>query len=90
MTTFALSTVAWLAVGGLIGALHFFTLHWNVALLAAGRAPALALGLQLLRLALVGAALAGVAIEGGALPLLLAAAGILAARAVAVRRVARG
>ena len=50
-----------------------------------GRAPLLALALQLGRFALLAVALALIASRFGALPLLAAAAGILAARTVAVR-----
>ena len=76
---------AWLGGGALIGAFHFLTLRWNVTLLALGRAPLLAMALQLGRFALLAGVLTVIASRFGALPLLLATAGILAARTVAVR-----
>ena len=76
---------AWLSAGVLLGAFHFLTLRWNVTLLALGRAPFLTMALQLGRFALLAVVLAGIAAAFGALPLILAAAGILAARAAAVR-----
>lgn len=81
----ALQAGAWLSCGALIGTFHFLTLRWNVRLLALGRAPLLALAVQLGRFALLAGALAVIASRFGALPLLLAAAGILAARTAAVR-----
>jgi F1F0 ATPase subunit 2 len=76
---------AWLGTGALIGAFYFLSLHWNVRMLAFGRPLPLVLALQLGRYALVAGVLAAIASRFGALPLLLAAAGILAARAAAVR-----
>ncbi len=75
----------WFSGGALIGTLHFLTLRWNVSMLALGRAPLLAVALQLGRFALLAGVLAAIAVGFGALPLLLAAAGILAARMGAVR-----
>jgi F1F0 ATPase subunit 2 len=86
MTVSVLSSLAWLALGALIGGVHFISLGWNVRLLASGRPLALGLAVQLLRFVLTGAALAMLAIEAGAVPLLLAGAGIVAARIVAVRQ----
>ncbi len=82
---FALQAVAWLGCGALIGAGYFLMLRWNVRLFVRGRAPLLALALQLGRFALLAVALALIASRFGAVPLLGAAAGILAARTVAVR-----
>jgi F1F0 ATPase subunit 2 len=82
--TILLPLLAWFVLGLATGGLHFLTLRWNVQLLTSGRPLVLGLAAQLLRLALTGGALAVVAIEGGAIPLLIAGAGILAARAAAV------
>ena len=81
----ALRAGAWLAGGSLIGTFHFLTLRWNVRMLALGRAPLLAMALQLGRFALLAGVLAVIASRFGALPPLLATAGILAARTAAVR-----
>jgi F1F0 ATPase subunit 2 len=79
------SAGASLAAGALIGAFHFLTLRWNVRMLATGQSLPLALALQLVRLAVIAGALAVIAVHFGALPLLVAAAGVLAARTVIVR-----
>ena len=76
---------AWLGGGTLIGAFHFLTLRWNVAMLARGRAPLRALALALGRFTCVTCSLIVVAADFGALPLLLTAAGILGVRAAVVR-----
>jgi hypothetical protein len=76
---------AWLAIGTLIGALHFLTLQWNVSLLATGRVRLLAIAVQFGRLALVAGLLAVVAGHFGAFPLLLASTGILTARSAFLR-----
>ena len=81
----ALRVGAWLGGGALIGAFHFLTLRWNVRMLALGRAPLLAMALQLGRFALLASVLAVIASRFGALPLLLVTAGILAARTATVR-----
>ena len=55
MTSFHLTQHAWLALqagtwlgaGALIGALYFLALHWNVRMLALGRAPLLTMALVL-------------------------------------------
>jgi F1F0 ATPase subunit 2 len=73
-----------LAVGMLAGAWHFMSLRWNWPLFASGKAAA-ALALQLARFTLTGALLLMLA-HLGALALLAGMAGILLARAVAVRR----
>lgn len=82
---FAVIVCAWLSVGAALGALYFLTLRWNVHLFAAGRAPVLALALQLARFAAIAGVLAFVAAHFGALPLVVATAGILAARTVFLR-----
>jgi F1F0 ATPase subunit 2 len=78
---------AWLAAGAATGALYFLTLRWNVRMFAAARPPvlALALAVQLARFAAIAGVLAVVAVHFGALPLLVATAGILVARTVFLR-----
>ena len=98
MTSFHLAEHAWLTLqagtwlgaGALIGALYFLSLHWNVRMLALGRTPLLAtpllaMALVLGRFVLLAGVLAAIASRFGALPLLLAAAGILVVRTAAVR-----
>ncbi len=79
------SVGASLAAGALIGMFHFLTLRWNVRMFAAGQSLPLALALQLARFAVIAGALAVIASHFGALPLLVAAAGILATRTAIVR-----
>jgi F1F0 ATPase subunit 2 len=79
------SAGAWLVVGALIGALHFLTLRWNVAMLALDRPLPLVLAIALVRVALIAGALGVVAGRFGALPLIVATAGILAARTAVIR-----
>jgi F1F0 ATPase subunit 2 len=81
----ALQAATWLGAGALIGALNFLSLHWNVRMLALGRTPLLAMALVLGRFVLLAGVLAAIASRFGALPLLLAAAGILVVRTAAVR-----
>lgn len=76
---------AWLILGALVGAFHFLTLRWNVRMLAGGQALPLALAVQFGRFTLVAGALAAIAGHFGALPLLVAAAGVLAARTAVIR-----
>jgi F1F0 ATPase subunit 2 len=76
---------AWLAAGALIGVFHFMTLRWNVQMFAVGGSLVLASLSQLVRFALVACLLVVIARQFGALPLLAAAAGILAARSVVLR-----
>jgi hypothetical protein len=78
--------IAWLAAGAAIGTFFFLTLRWNVQMLAAGRPLLPVITIQLARLAGVGVLLAAIAIYFGALPLIAATAGILAARMALVRR----
>jgi F1F0 ATPase subunit 2 len=72
-----------LTVGTLAGAWHFMSLRWNGPLFAEGRAAA-ALALQVARFTLTGALLWMLA-HFGALALLAGLAGILLARAIAMR-----
>ena len=76
----------WLAAGTVIGAAHFLSLRWNLRMLAAGRSVLPAAAVQLARFAALGIALAVIVRTFGALPLLAATLGILAARTVIVRR----
>ena len=82
---FALGLGAWLVAGALIGAFQFLTLRLNVRMFTKGDSLLLALALQLARFAVVAAALTAVAIFYGALPLLVATAGILVMRTAVVR-----
>jgi F1F0 ATPase subunit 2 len=75
----------WLAVGAAIGVFHFMTLRWNVQMFAVGGSLLLASLSQLVRFALVACLLVVIASQFGALPLLAAAAGILAARSAVLR-----
>jgi hypothetical protein len=79
------STSAWIAFGALIGILHLLMLKWSVSRLVDGQSFVLAFAIQLVRFALIAAALAIVTCYFGALPLLVATAGILAVRTVIVR-----
>lgn len=85
LLTSGLAAGAWLGVGALMGALHFLTLHWTVRRLATGRAPALALVIQMVRLAVLAVVLAIIAHGFGAMALLIATAGVLTARAAVLR-----
>ena len=76
---------AWLMVGALIGAFHFLTLRWNVRMLAPGRPLPLVLAIALVRLAIIAGALGVVAGRFGALPLIVATAGIVAARTAVIK-----
>ncbi|MDE2007087.1 MAG: hypothetical protein KGI51_11005 [Rhodospirillales bacterium] len=79
---------AGLLLGLLGGGVLWATLLWNSRLYLRGGAPLGAIGVQALRLGLLGALLAGLAREGAA-PLLAGALGVLLARAVVLRRVRR-
>ena len=81
----ALSAGTWLAVGALLGALYFLTLRWNVRRFVAGQSLPLVLVNQLVRFAVIAGGLAIIAKQFGALPLLVATAGILTTRAAIVR-----
>ena len=91
MTVFYLSAhdlafaAGWLSAGMVFGACHFLTLRWNVGMLAAGRSLLPVMAVQLGRFAAIGIALAVIVIHFGALALLAATAGILAARTVVTR-----
>jgi F1F0 ATPase subunit 2 len=76
-----------LAAGAVLGAAHLASLWWSVVLLRDGR-PILGILAQALRFIALAAALAFIARHGAA-PLLAAAVGLLAARALLLRRFAR-
>lgn len=73
----------WAGIGFALGSLHFLGLRANAALFVRS-ALVRAAALQLLRLAATGAGLV-LAARHGALPLLLAALGLLLARRVVIR-----
>ena len=81
---FALFLAVFALFGLLLGAMHFSALAWNVRLLTHGRRLAPAFALPLLRLALVGGGFAFAASHGAG-ALLACLAGLLAARAMALR-----
>jgi N-ATPase, AtpR subunit len=90
MTATLVAAFLWPAFGMLVGMLYWLTLRWSVARLAAGRSIALPIALQLLRFAALGAVLAFVASRSGWAALLLSTAGLMLARAVALRPLGRG
>lgn len=81
----ALPLAVWLAAGAALGAAFFLSLRTTVTLYAGGGA-AKAIALHVGRLALAGAGFWFIATKG-ALPLLVALAGFLAARFVVTRAV---
>jgi F1F0 ATPase subunit 2 len=76
---------AWLGVGTVIGAFYFLSLRWNVRHLEVGRSLLLAFATQLVRFALTAVVLGVISSQYGALPLLIAAAGIMAVRSAVIR-----
>jgi len=74
-------------LGAALGAAHFLSLWWSVALIR-GRRAGLGVAVQALRFAALALALALVAREGPSL-LLAAAAGVLAVRLLLMRRYRR-
>jgi N-ATPase, AtpR subunit len=75
---------AWLAIGGLVGAFHFLTLRRSARMLATGSSLSVGLVLHLIRFPVIAGVLVLVA-QYGALPLLAAMLGILAARSAVLR-----
>ena len=75
------------AAGAILGAAHLASLWWSVVLLRDGR-PILGVLVQALRFVALALALAFIA-RYGAPPLLAAAFGVLAARALLLRRLER-
>jgi F1F0 ATPase subunit 2 len=85
LVLYVLGASVWLTIGVFMGAFHFLTLRWNVKMLTVGQSLTLALATQFIRFALIAGMLAAIAGHFGALPLLTATAGILAARTAAVQ-----
>jgi hypothetical protein len=81
-----LESGAWLAMGGLIGTFHFLTLRRSARMLAMGSSLSAGLVLHLIRFPITASALIVIA-RYGALPLLAATLGILAARTAVLRLV---
>ena len=81
-----LALAAHLVAGLGLGALHFGGLWWNVRLFARGGRASTTILLMIGRFILLGGVLVLASLEG-ALPLLLTALGILAARFVVLRSV---
>jgi F1F0 ATPase subunit 2 len=82
---YVLSARTWLTIGAAIGALHFLTLRWNARMFYVSRSLVLAFATQLARFALIAGMLGVIARHFGAIPLLIAAAGVLAARTMILR-----
>jgi hypothetical protein len=82
--TLLLESGACLAMGGLVGTFHFLTLRRSVRMLATGSALSAGLVLHMIRFPIIAGALIVIA-RYGALPLLAATIGILAARAAVLR-----
>ena len=76
-----------LAAGAILGAAHLASLWWSVILLRDGH-PVLGILAQALRFVVLAAGLAVIARHGAA-PLIAAAVGVLAARALLLRRLER-
>jgi F1F0 ATPase subunit 2 len=85
LSEMAMTAAIWLIVGTLIGGIHFLTLRWTADAVAHGRSIAAVLAVQLVRLLLVGVAMVIIVQSFGALALVSAAAGILAARSIVLR-----
>jgi hypothetical protein len=75
----------WLAVGIMIGTFHFLMLRQTMRLNAANRPLALPLIIHLARFAVIATALAVIARFFGAVPLVVATLGIVAARTAVLR-----
>ena len=82
-----IADTAFFAAGLAAGTLHFALLRWNASLYGRPGRIGGAVALQLLRLAVLGCVLALIARQG-ALPLLLAALGVLVARPIVMRMMA--
>jgi F1F0 ATPase subunit 2 len=76
---------AWLVVGTLLGALYFLTLRWNIQTFIVGKSPPAAFLIQLIRFSVLAGGLVIISKQFGALPLLVATAGIIAARTAIIR-----
>jgi F1F0 ATPase subunit 2 len=77
-----------LVAGAVLGAAHLASLWWSVVLMRDGR-PILGFIAQALRFCVLALALAFIARHGGAAPLLAAAFGVLASRALLLKRFER-
>lgn len=75
----------WFAAGCVLGLLYFGVLWWNVRLLTSGAKPVMAALLGAVRFGGLGCVLF-LACHSGVLPLLAMMLGVLAGRAVVVRR----
>jgi hypothetical protein len=84
LAAFWLAAVLWLLAGVAGGTAHFALLRWNTRLYLAGGSMMRGLGAQMLRLAGTTLLLAFAAWHG-ALPLLLAAIGVVLARLLVLR-----
>jgi hypothetical protein len=83
--SYVISAGTWLPLGALIGALHFLTLRWNVWMLTADWSLPFASAIQLARFTVTTSLFAVVAVLFGAFPLVVATAGVLAARTAVLR-----
>jgi hypothetical protein len=79
-----LDSAAWLAIGALVGAFHFLTLRRSAWMVATGSSLCAGLVLHLIRFPIIAGVLVFIA-RYGALPLLAAMLGLLAARAAVLR-----
>jgi F1F0 ATPase subunit 2 len=79
-----LESGAWLAMGALVGTFHFVTLRRSARMLATGSSLSAGLALHLIRFPIIAGTLVFSA-RYGALPLLAAMFGILAARTAVLR-----
>jgi hypothetical protein len=85
LTANAFQAVAWLFLGLLLGGFHFLTLRWTADAIARGRRLSAAVALHVSRVVLVGVVMFVIARYFGALSLLSAAAGLVAARSMVLR-----
>jgi F1F0 ATPase subunit 2 len=81
-----LSLAAHLAAGIVLGVLYFCSLWWNVCRFTGGGRATTTIALMIGRFALLGGLLMLASLEG-ALPLLMAAFGVLIARSIIMHRV---
>ena len=81
-------SIAAFAAGAALGAAHFYSLWWSVALMRGERAM-LGVAIQSLRFVALAVALVLIAREGPA-PFLAAAAGVIIARTLLMRALSRG
>jgi len=80
-----LDASSWLAVGVLLGGLHFLGLRRSVQTLVTRSALLLVLALQLIRFAILAGALGFITRHNGGLALLVATLGVLASRTAVLR-----